>query len=93
MREPGTPDGRALLRISYAPMPEPVQYVSDRDGDGIADDEDACPDEAGEANDDPKKNGCPPPKDCDGDGVIDEEDQCPDVPKGDRPIRRNWAAR
>ncbi len=30
--------------------------------------------------DDPKTNGCPPPKDRDLDGVLDDEDACPDVP-------------
>ena len=50
----------------------------DRDGDGIVDADDACPDTAGEANDDPKLNGCPP--DRDGDGVLDAEDACPDTP-------------
>ena len=40
---------------------------------------DACPDEPGVADPDPKKNGCPPPKDRDGDGVVDDVDACPDV--------------
>jgi outer membrane protein OmpA-like peptidoglycan-associated protein len=31
----------------------------DRDGDGIPNEEDACPDAAGPKNKDPKKNGCP----------------------------------
>ncbi len=31
----------------------------DRDGDGIPDAEDACPDQKGPPNKDPKKNGCP----------------------------------
>ncbi len=44
---------------------------ADRDGDGIADDADACPDEAGsEAAD-----GCP---DRDFDGITDATDACPD---------------
>ncbi|MFT3914441.1 MAG: outer membrane beta-barrel protein [Anaeromyxobacteraceae bacterium] len=30
----------------------------DRDGDGIPDDSDACPDQKGERSSDPKKNGC-----------------------------------
>jgi outer membrane protein OmpA-like peptidoglycan-associated protein len=51
----------------------------DRDGDGILDDDDACPDEKGEKNEDPKKNGCPPPKDSDGDGIVDPEDACPNA--------------
>jgi outer membrane protein OmpA-like peptidoglycan-associated protein len=52
----------------------------DRDKDGILDDEDACPDEKGVRSDDPKKNGCPPPRDRDRDGIFDFEDACPEVP-------------
>jgi OOP family OmpA-OmpF porin len=45
---------------------------SDRDGDGVYDKDDACPDNAG-----PKAtNGCP---DTDGDTVLDKDDSCPDV--------------
>lgn len=50
----------------------------DRDGDGIFDEEDACPDAKGVRTEDPKTNGCPP--DRDKDGIIDELDACPDVP-------------
>jgi outer membrane protein OmpA-like peptidoglycan-associated protein len=49
----------------------------DRDGDGIYDDVDACPDVKGVKSDDPKKNGCP--ADRDGDGIPDDVDACPDV--------------
>ncbi|WP_068597090.1 OmpA family protein [Vaginella massiliensis] len=49
----------------------------DRDGDGIPDDEDACPDDFGIKTDDPATNGCP---DRDGDGIPDHLDACPDVP-------------
>jgi len=57
----------------------------DRDGDGIPDAEDACPDTPGVKSADPKKNGCPP--DRDGDGIPDAEDACPDTPgvKSDDP--------
>lgn len=60
----------------------------DKDGDGIADAADRCPDEAGPA----KRQGCPF-KDQDGDGVADEDDACPSTkgpesrkgcPEGDR---------
>ncbi len=44
----------------------------DKDGDGIADKNDNCPDKAGVA----KYNGCPVP-DSDGDGLNDEQDKCP----------------
>ncbi len=46
--------------------------IKDRDGDGVADSEDLCPDIAGIVG----LNGCP---DKDGDGVTDGEDQCPDL--------------
>ena len=49
----------------------------DRDGDGIADEEDACPDTPGIATDDPTTNGCP---DTDGDGIFDKDDACPETP-------------
>jgi OmpA-OmpF porin, OOP family len=53
----------------------------DSDGDGVFDDEDACPQVAGVRTNDPKTNGCPPPaSDRDADGVPDREDACPDVP-------------
>ena len=48
-----------------------VEEVSDRDGDGIRDEEDQCPDEAGPSS----TNGCP---DRDGDGIRDADDACPD---------------
>jgi outer membrane protein OmpA-like peptidoglycan-associated protein len=53
---------------------------SDRDADGVYDDEDACPDVPGIRTDDPRTNGCPPRSDRDHDGVFDDEDACPDVP-------------
>ncbi len=80
LRTPGTPDGRGLLRLSYAPIrkEEPL----DRDKDGILDVSDACPDTPGIASWNAKWNGCP---DRDKDGVIDTLDICPDVPAGLRP--------
>ena len=50
-----------------------VEPPKDRDGDGIVDSLDACPDQAGPAS----LNGCP---DRDGDGIADKDDSCPDVP-------------
>jgi outer membrane protein OmpA-like peptidoglycan-associated protein len=45
----------------------------DRDGDGVLDPDDACPDTPGL----PELQGCP---DSDGDGVGDNVDKCPEVP-------------
>jgi len=57
------------------PPPPPVPVVEapkDRDGDGVIDDNDKCPDVAGLA----ALQGCP---DRDGDGITDADDKCPDV--------------
>lgn len=79
LRTPGTPDGRALLRLAYAPLTEPQR---DRDHDGILDSADACPDTWGIATQDPRTHGCP---DRDQDKVPDAADLCPDTPKGEHP--------
>ena len=50
-----------------------VVPIKDRDGDGVPDDVDDCPDQAGPA----ALKGCP---DRDGDGIADKDDACPDVP-------------
>jgi hypothetical protein len=80
---PGTAELRGLLSLGYvgggkaekaAPPPPP-----DSDLDKIPDAEDACPNEAGPDNKDPKKRGCPT-VDRDGDGIPDDDDYCPDRP-------------
>jgi OmpA-OmpF porin, OOP family len=76
----GSPEVRWLASLEWVPAyeePAPPPPPSDRDRDGIADTEDACPDEAGIRTDDPKTNGCP--SDRDKDGIVDTEDACPDV--------------
>jgi len=55
---------------------EPAKVViekTDRDGDGVPDIEDQCPDEPGP----PENHGCPTTKDSDGDGIPDDIDRCP----------------
>ncbi|MGE5784644.1 MAG: thrombospondin type 3 repeat-containing protein, partial [Myxococcales bacterium] len=79
----GTPDYRLLGSLTYFPEPPKKELPTpptDRDGDGIADASDACPDTPGPENADKAKNGCPPPPDRDEDGIIDAEDACPDEP-------------
>ncbi len=61
--------GSAKPKAVEAPAP-PV--VLDRDGDGVLDADDKCPDVAGTA----ALQGCP---DKDGDGIADASDKCPDV--------------
>ena len=58
-----------------APVEVPIPVVEppkDRDGDGVVDSLDKCPDVKGLAS----LQGCP---DRDGDGITDAEDKCPDV--------------
>ena len=59
-------------RIPGIPPPPPVPVVVDRDGDGVVDADDKCPDVAGS----PSLMGCP---DRDGDGIADADDKCPDA--------------
>ena len=55
--------------------PPPVLKVErvDRDGDGIVDNEDVCPDVPGVV----ESRGCPLVIDTDGDGIPDDVDRCP----------------
>jgi OOP family OmpA-OmpF porin len=83
----GSPAARIVASISYSPPPE---VSKDRDGDGVVDDKDACPDTPGVKTDNPETNGCPPPPpvepppppdpDRDKDGILNEVDACPDTP-------------
>ena len=76
---PGTALFRALASLEWMPAVEKaVPPPLDRDGDGVFDTEDACPDVPGVKTGDPKTNGCP--SDRDKDGIPDTEDACPDVP-------------
>ena len=65
--------GREKMMAPPPPPPPPPPVIKDRDGDGIPDDEDRCPDVKGLAS----LKGCP---DRDGDGIADIDDKCPDVP-------------
>ncbi|MEO7446042.1 MAG: OmpA family protein [Ferruginibacter sp.] len=61
--------GAAVPKV-VPPPPPPV--IADRDGDGVPDATDKCPDTPGLAS----LQGCP---DRDGDGIADIDDKCPDV--------------
>jgi len=67
----GTPQLRALLTIGYA---SPLR--ADRDGDGLLDAQDRCPNEPEDIDGFDDADGCPDP-DNDGDGVLDDQDKCP----------------
>jgi outer membrane protein OmpA-like peptidoglycan-associated protein len=79
----GSAPFRFVGTLGWAPLPAAARTgtptVGDRDGDGIRDDVDACPDEPGVLQADPAKDGCPLP-DKDKDGILDSDDACPNVP-------------
>ncbi len=52
----------------------------DKDGDGIPDDVDKCPEVAEDFDGHDDEDGCPESEDTDGDGIFDPEDACPKEP-------------
>ncbi|HJZ87409.1 MAG TPA: OmpA family protein, partial [Polyangia bacterium] len=54
--------------------------IGDRDGDGIKDDVDQCPDDPEDFDDFEDEDGCPDP-DNDKDGIPDVDDLCPNEPE------------
>ncbi len=80
---PGTPNGcpekQSEIRVlegNHAPGGTPVSETRDRDGDGISDVVDRCPDEPEDRDGFDDDDGCPDP-DNDRDGIRDVDDLCP----------------
>lgn len=69
----GAPDFRALASFVFEPL------IGDRDGDGLKDDVDKCPDDPEDFDDFQDDDGCPDP-DNDKDGIPDRSDKCPNEP-------------
>jgi len=93
----GAPQVRVLASIEWFPDVKKAEAPSDRDKDGVLDQDDACPDTPGVRTTDPKTNGCPPPaapSDRDGDGIVDPDDACVDEPgvKSDDPKKNGCPA-
>ncbi|MDQ3031354.1 MAG: OmpA family protein [Myxococcota bacterium] len=76
---PGSDAGFVSVGVSLAFGGEPPP-PGDRDGDGILDVNDACPDEPEDADDFQDTDGCPD-TDNDADGILDARDQCPNAPE------------
>ncbi|HJZ84978.1 MAG TPA: OmpA family protein [Polyangia bacterium] len=66
--------GRIFVGFLYEPA------VGDRDGDGIKDDVDQCPDDPEDFDGFEDQDGCPDP-DNDRDGIPDVDDMCPNLPE------------
>jgi OOP family OmpA-OmpF porin len=67
-------DQRAFLGFIFEPS------IGDRDGDGIKDDVDKCPDDPEDFDGFQDADGCPDP-DNDNDGILDVNDRCPNIPE------------
>src|SRR5262249_22588027 len=65
---------RAFLGFVFEPQ------IGDRDGDGLKDDVDRCPDDPEDHDDFEDGDGCPDP-DNDHDGILDKDDKCPNEPE------------
>jgi outer membrane protein OmpA-like peptidoglycan-associated protein len=70
----GSPDVRGFAAIGF------YQRNEDRDGDGIKDSVDECPDVPEDKDGFQDEDGCPDP-DNDGDGILDRDDKCPNDPE------------
>jgi outer membrane protein OmpA-like peptidoglycan-associated protein/opacity protein-like surface antigen len=72
--------GEFSLGLSYTPKytsrPDVPKVDGDRDGDGIPDSRDKCPDQPEDKDMYQDEDGCPDP-DNDGDGIPDTIDKCP----------------
>lgn len=75
----GAPELRVLASLTWSPVP--VLPPSDRDGDGIIDAQDGCPDKPENVNGVDDTDGCPDVLDRDHDGLADDQDQCPTEPE------------
>ncbi len=80
----GSPDFRVIGMLSYMQPPElegePEPVAGDRDGDGISDEDDQCPDDPEDVDTFEDEDGCPDP-DNDQDGILDASDECPLQPE------------
>jgi len=68
------PDWRAFVGIVFEPN------LGDRDGDGLKDDIDKCPDDPEDRDGFEDGDGCPDP-DNDRDQILDEDDRCRNIPE------------
>jgi outer membrane protein OmpA-like peptidoglycan-associated protein len=69
-----SPDARAFLAIVFEPN------IGDKDGDGLKDDVDQCPNDPEDKDGFEDEDGCPE-TDNDEDGILDGDDGCPDDPE------------
>ena len=79
----GAPDFRAGVHIAFGVQPRrPRLHTTegDKDGDGIPDEDDRCPEDPEDLDGFEDDDGCPD-EDNDSDGYLDVDDPCPDDPE------------
>ena len=78
---PGTAASNRHPRATKPSASESQSLIADgdRDGDGIPNDRDKCPDDPEDFDGFQDEDGCPDP-DNDRDGVLDVDDLCPNEP-------------
>lgn len=84
------PAGSNITLDNVFIKPVEGQANADRDGDGVPNETDMCPDRPMGDDPDPLRLGCPKPdeeipRDSDNDGVPDDIDECDLEPEGDEP--------
>jgi len=76
----GSPDVRVIGMVGWATPTARDGAPGDRDGDGLNDDVDECPDEPEDVDTWQDEDGCPDP-DNDSDAILDVDDECPLEPE------------
>jgi outer membrane protein OmpA-like peptidoglycan-associated protein len=71
-----SPDFRAILGLRYGERVPGRDRFRDKDGDGIDNDRDKCPNQAEDRDGFEDDDGCPE-ADNDHDGILDDDDECP----------------
>lgn len=72
-------DQQVAMVVEKQPTVELEPKPDDRDGDGIPDNEDQCPDDPEDFDGFEDEDGCPD-LDNDQDGIPDHQDRCPNIP-------------
>lgn len=72
--------GHRVPAIAFGPVRSEHSTRGERDGDGIPDAMDRCPDESEDSDGFLDTDGCPDP-DVDHDGIADVDDRCPEEPE------------
>ena len=73
-------NARRAITLSPKARCNPPPPPPDRDGDGILDNVDKCPDQPEDKDGFEDADGCPDP-DNDKDGILDKQDKCPNEPE------------